>query len=298
MITILTPTYNRAELLHNLFVSLQRQTLKDFVWIIIDDGSSDNTKTVVKGFEKEADFTITYKYKENGGKHRALNFAYQFITTELTFIVDSDDVLMADAVELIEKVAHQYVAEANLCGFSFLRSKPTGEYLSKRGVPKDGWKEDYVSCRINRNISGDMAEIWYTNCLREYPFPEFEGENFLGEDVVWIKLAEKYKLIFFNRIIYIAEYLEKGLTNNRRQHNINSPKGCMYRARVFLNAKTNLRTKIKATLQYYIYGRFAGVTIKELFDNAINKSMFLVFLLPAQIFYKAWAKKYQTRKRG
>ena len=240
--------------------------------------------------KKNADFPISYYKKENGGKHTALNYAYQFIKSPLTFIVDSDDYLTKDAISCVEKVYEEYKKEKDLCGFSFLRGKPDGGYLSTSGVPQNGIKESYVECRINRNIGGDMAEVWYTHCLKEYPFPEFKGEKFLGEDIVWVKMSEKYKMRFFNRIIYISDYLEDGLTNNRRKHNIKSPNGCVARAEVFLDSKSNIKTKIKAMLQYQIYGRFAKKSIKDLYDQFKCKSLFVIMYLPASILYWKWKK--------
>lgn len=107
----------------------------------------------------------------------------------MTFIVDSDDILTSNAISTIEQVYSKYKNENDLCGFSFLRGKPNGGYLSTSGVPQDGMKESYVECRVNRSIGGDMAEVWYTYCLKEYLFPEFSGEKFLGEDIVWVKMS-------------------------------------------------------------------------------------------------------------
>ena len=288
MITVLTPTYNRAHLLPRLFESLKNQTCYDFEWLIIDDGSSDNTKEVVDNFILNSSFPIIYKYKENGGKHTALNYSYQFITSALIFIVDSDDYLTADAIQTINDIYNKYKKENDLCGFSFLRGKPDGGYLSDSGVPKDGMKESYVDCRINRGIGGDMAEVWLTHCLKEYPFPEFKGEKFLGEDIVWVQLSKKYKLRFFNKVIYVSNYLEDGLTNNRRKHNINSPNGCVARAEVFLNSNCNLKIKIKSMLQYQIYGSYAKRLLGDLFKNISDKWLFILCYLPAFVIKKSW----------
>ena len=289
-ITVLTPTYNRKEKIGELYKSLVNQINKDFVWLIIDDGSTDQTEENVAEWKKESFVNIVYKKKPNGGKHTALNYAYQYIDTPLTFIVDSDDILTQNAIALIEAKYSQYKEESDLCGFSFLRGKHGGGYLSSSGVPKEGLKETFVECRINRNIQGDMAEVWFTHCLKEYPFPEFEGEKFLGEDLVWVQMSEKYKLRFYNDVIYISDYLEDGLTNNRRKHNINSPKGCVARAEVFLNANVNLKIKIKSMLQYIIYGKFGGCKARELYKKTRRKFLFCFCFIPSQILYKKWKK--------
>lgn len=287
-ITVLTPAYNRGTLLEKLYESLCAQDCKDFEWLIVDDGSTDDTSEHVEQMKQTADFPIFYHRKENGGKHTALNYAYQFIKTPLTFIVDSDDSLTGDAISYVNEIYKRYKNESDLCGFSFLRGKPDGGYLSTSGVPQDGMKESYVECRINRNIGGDMAETWYTHCLKEYPFPEFQGEKFLGEDIVWIRMSEKYKMRFFNRVIYISDYLEDGLTNNRRKHNIKSPNGCIARSEAFLDSDSNIKAKIKAALQYQIYGRFAQIDLSKMYQKTNSKGLFVLCFLPAQILYIIW----------
>ena len=208
----------------------------------------------------------------------------------MTFIVDSDDSLTGDAISGVNEVYKKYKNESDLCGFSFLRGKPDGGYLSTSGVPQDGMKESYVECRINRSIGGDMAEVWYTHCLKEYLFPEFQGEKFLGEDIVWVRMSEKYKMRFFNRVIYISDYLEDGLTNNRRKHNIKSPNGCVARAEAFLDSNVCMKIRIKSMLQYQIYGNFAKRSKQKMFYGTKYKYLFLLCFLPATIFYEKWKK--------
>lgn len=290
-VTVLTTTYNRAKLLKRLFDSLLAQESKEFVWIIIDDGSVDDTKRIVEKMMNKADFQIRYYEKNNGGKHTALNFAYRYIQTPLTFIVDSDDTLTSDAISTIQKTYEKYESETDLCGFSFLRGKPDGGYLSTSSVPKDGMKESYVECRINRGNGGDMAEVWYTHCLKEYPFPEFLNEKFLGEDLVWVKMSEKYKMRFFNHVIYVSEYLEDGLTINRRRNNLKSPNGCVARAKTFLDSKACMKIKIKSMFQYQIYGTFAGRKSRELLKNCQNKILFCIVFLPSRFIYIKWKKE-------
>lgn len=294
-VTILTPTFNRCTSLEKLYNSLRQQSSKEFIWLIIDDGSTDNTKSTVQGWINEKSIQIQYHNKRNGGKHTALNYSYQFIKTPLTFIVDSDDYLTKNAVEIINEKFALYGNEADLCGFSFLRESAGGGYLSPT-VETDNLKSSYCECRVNKNLVGDMAEVWFTHCLREYPFPEFKNEKFLGEDTVWLKMSEKYKLRFYNTAIYISDYLDDGLTNNRRRHNINSPNGCIERAKVFLNADVSLKWKIKSMLQYIIYSRFAKKSLKMQFRQASDKTLFLLLLLPAAILYLKWKRNYSDNK--
>lgn len=291
-VCVLTPTFNRGPLLKGLFDSLCAQREKDFEWLIVDDGSTDDTEKVAKAFAAQADFPVVYQKKENGGKHTALNFGYAFIHAPLTFIVDSDDTLTPDAINVIKTTYEKYKNERDLCGFSFLKIDPEGNPLSAGTIPSNGIKETFVQCRINRRLAGDMAEAWYTHCLQEFPFPVFAGERFLGEDVVWIRLAQKYKMRFFNDRIYVADYRPDGLTVNRRKHNLSSPNGCMVRAETFLEAGAIFPVRVKSMLQYYIYGRFAGFTVPQLYDRSKHKLLFVLLAFPGQILYQKWKRAY------
>lgn len=290
IVTVLTPTYNRALELNRLWESLCQQTSKQFIWLIVDDGSSDNTEETVQCFAEQSDFPVIYKKKENGGKHTALNVGISAAQTPLTFIVDSDDTLTQDAIEVIVKNHEIYGKETEICGFSFLRKFPNGEINGKPFV-KDFWIETYINSRVNTSdMMSDKAEVYKTGCLREFPFTEFEGERFLGEDIVWVRMARKYKTVHINKAIYVGEYQTDGLTKNRRRHNLNSPKGCTMRAFEYLQKDICLKHRVKATLQYLIYGRVAKIGYKQLFSKAPNKLMCFVLFLPASIIKMWWSR--------
>lgn len=291
-LTVLTPAYNRRKGLQKLFDSLLAQTNKNFEWLIVDDGSTDDTSQFAQQWVSCSDFGVRYYKKENGGKHTALNYALDKIATKLVFIVDSDDYLTADAVETIYEKYSLYKSEKDLCGLSFLRIKPDGSgYLSPK-LPKDDIKSTYCKCRINGGLEGDMAEVWYTDKLREFPFPEFRGEKFLGEDTIWVKISGKYKMRFFNKAIYVSDYLGDGLTLNRRRHNIQSPNGCVARAEAFLDSDIDLKHKIKSMLQYFVYGRFAGKNFTYLFGNSQKKFLAVICILPSAVIYLSWKKQF------
>lgn len=119
LITVLTPTYNRGHLLSNLYHSLLEQTTADFEWMIVDDGSIDNTSDVVESFQADGHFSITYLHKTNGGKHTALNFGIARINTPLTIIVDSDDRLLQNATREIESLYYKYCDDDRIATWSF-----------------------------------------------------------------------------------------------------------------------------------------------------------------------------------
>lgn len=293
-VTILTPAYNRAKLLVRLHKSLKEQTSQDFLWLIIDDGSSDETEQVVQKFQKEDCFSIVYEKQQNGGKHRALNRGIAQITSELTFIVDSDDYLPPDAVEIILKYHQKYKEDAvkeALCGYSFLRCYEDGS-VNTAYFKKDEEIAAYRDVRINGNIGGDKAEVFFTEILKKYPFPEFEGEKFLPEDVVWMKMSGPYQMVHINKCIYISEYLEGGLTRTGRAMKIYSPKGMMCRSLAYLeDAAVNSKVKVKMMLLYIIYGRFDHKGFQELVKEVPDSFLFTAFYLPGSLIYLKWKRE-------
>ena len=290
-ITIVTPTYNRAEKLPYLFRSLCQQTKKDFIWMIVDDGSSDETRKVIEDFKQSNSiFPIHYIYKKNGGKHSALNVAFREVTTELLFIVDSDDVLTLDAIETIEK-DWATVKEKNLCGISYLRGYSETEVIGDEH-PQNYAIDTFINVRYNQNVNGDKAEVWKTSCLKGLQFPEYEGEKFVSESIMWIKLAKKYKMLFVNKIIYITEYLEGGLSDTGKPLRFRSPK-CMIEGSLETMSKHfTWKWRIKETLLYIVYSKFDGRGFKEMM-RCPYKSLVMSCYLPGIALYHYWKKKYQ-----
>lgn len=290
MITVLTPTFNRGGGLQSLWDSLQKQTVKDFEWLVVDDGSTDGTKNLITQLQEKSDFPIRYIYKNNGGKHTALNVGIQTICSELIFIVDSDDCVTDDAVESILKIHKKYRSQNNICGYAFLRAFPDGKVNGKK-FDVDEKIGSYIDVRVNGDDTGaDKAEVFKTHCLKEFPFPEYPNEKFLGEDLVWVRMARKYEMVYINKAIYVGNYLEDGLTNNRRKHNIASPIGCMHRAEEFMESDLKTRYRIKGGLQYIVYGRFAGVKVVDLIRKSRHKVLATVCTPGGLFLHSRWSK--------
>lgn len=292
MITVITPTYNRASKLSALYTSLVQQTSHNFEWLVVDDGSTDNTGSVINCFAAENKIKIRYLKKQNGGKHTALNVGIKTIDSVFTFIVDSDDKLTTDAIQTIEEYSNKYKDHSDLCGFSFLREYPDGTINGKQ-FDQDEFISNYIDTRVNGNdMNSDKAEVFYTSCLKEFPFPEIKGERFLGEDIIWVRMGRKYKMVYINKAIYIGNYLEDGLTKNRRINNINSPEGCMLRAKGYLHKDINFKFREKCALQYLIYGWFANKSTRTLIDGVDEKALVIANYLPAKILFGKWKREY------
>lgn len=227
MVTIFTPVYNRAYIITKLYESLRRQTSKEFEWIIIDDGSTDEIGELVAKWQQEAQpFEIRFFRQENGGKHRAINKAVQLARYEAFFIVDSDDYVTDDAVAFINEHFPEVADDEAFAGISGLRQAYTDGHILG-GEPLFAHYVDATNReRDQYNLGGDKAEIYKASVLKQYPFPEFDGENFIGEGVVWDAIADEgYKLRWYNKPIYMAEYLQDGLSRHSYEKRIANPKG-------------------------------------------------------------------------
>ena len=249
-LTIFTPTYNRGYLLHKLYDSLIQQTSYDFEWIIVDDGSSDNTHKLINSFISERIISIQYFKQLNGGKHRAINKGVQLAKGELFFIVDSDDYLHPNAVEEILRYYLQIKGDIAFAGVCGLKYYPSGERIG--GVfPFSVLDCTFTDLRYKYKIKGDMAEVFKTVVLREYPFPEIDREKFCPEALVWNRISKKYKLRYFNSGIYLCAYLPDGLTAKIAKLRMESPKASMlYYSELF---KMNIPSfqKIKAAINFW-----------------------------------------------
>ena len=293
-ITILTPSYNRAHTLPALYESLLKQDADVFEWLIVDDGSTDATRKLVEGWQGEGKISIRYLHKQNGGKHTALNEGIRLIESELTFIVDSDDWLPENAVEIILQYHEKYREMEGLCGYSFLRFYPDGK-VNDAFYPQDEWIDTYVNARINAGIAGDKAEVFFTDVLKRYPFPVYEGEKFVPEDLVWVQMSGPYKMVHINRCVYISDYLEGGLTRSGKRMKIHSPKAMTERARLYLNdASVNKKMKCKMILLYVIYGHFAQYSEKKLANDLNRKVWYIAGFVPGTVLYLVWKNKYGT----
>lgn len=289
-ITIITPTYNRAVELNVLYQSLLSQDNQNFVWMIVDDGSVDNTKEIVEQFILESKIEIIYKQKKNGGKHTALNCGIQDISTPLTIIVDSDDRLTADAISIIYEYWKKYEKEDNLCGFSFLKVYFDGNIVV--GIEKEESIDTHVNFRIRENRPGDMAEVFYTEVLKQYPFPTFENERFLSEDVVWISIGMRYKTVYINKPIYVCEYLKDGLSANDKPMKFASPLGSMLRGKVLMYKECGVITNIKGAIIYNCYKQeIKGETPQILkLDNSYQKILVSLLKILGVYYNKKWKK--------
>ena len=223
-VTVFTPTYNRAYIIEKLYLSLKRQTVKDFEWLVVDDGSNDETEQLFTIWAKqEKDFSIRYYKQENGGKCRAINHALELAEGKLFFTVDSDDYLTDDAIEKVTCWERALPKDVAFCGVAGNLGTSETETVNSLF---DGEYYDGTLLDRYKIVDGERAHVFYTAIHRKYPYPVFEGEKFMTEAVVWNRMAnDGYQMRFYNDIIWVYEYKDDGITKAGSKMFINNPNG-------------------------------------------------------------------------
>ena len=263
MITVFTPTYNRAHLLPRLYESLCRQTFTDFEWVIVDDGSVDDTKGLVNKFLVDSvEFLgIRYFYQENGGKHRAINRGVKEAQGELFFIADSDDSLPPDALEQVARVYETVRGDESFGGVCGYMAHHDGTVIG-HGNDAEILDTNSIDLRNKYHVQGDMMEVFRTEVMREFPFPEIPNERFVPEMLVWNRIATKYKLRVFHKVIYYRDYLDGGLTDKIVRIRMQSPVASMMTYAEMTRYDIPLIQKVKAAVNFWRFGacntRFLG----------------------------------------
>lgn len=288
-ITIVTPTYNRANKLEKAYDSLKRQTIKDFEWLIIDDGSIDDTENIVENFKIKADFNISYYKQENQGKHIALNRAFQDVKTELLMILDSDDCLTETAIEEVLAIHKKYKNNERIAAYVFQRGKLNSpEERITQIFKEEEFIDNYNAYIINKEIKGDKEEVFKTNILKNYRYPQYIGEKFVGEGVLWSKISHDYDMVFCNKIIYLCEYLEGGLTKSGRSFRMKNPHGGRYHAEEYLDKRYNNKVRMKNAILYLVYSKVLRENYFKILKERKEKILFILAKIPSEFIYYKW----------
>lgn len=228
LITIFTPTYNRAYCLHQLYESLVSQTNKDFLWLVIDDGSSDDTYDLVQSWIAQNKIEIQYIKQENQGMHGGHNTAYKNIETELNTCIDSDDYMPHDAIEKIIKTWVGRDKAIDACGIIGLDAYKDGKIVGTAipdGINYSGLPDLYFKHKVN----GDKKVVLRTDVVKKYPeYPLFKGEKFVPLGVLYSMISDDYKFICSNEVFCIVEYLPDGSSRNIYHQYKRNPMGFRY----------------------------------------------------------------------
>lgn len=270
MLTVFTPAYNRRNLLKRVYESLLSQTDQDFIWLIVDDGSTDGTGEQVREWIEEGRLCIRYIFQENGGKMRAHNTGVKNCETELFVCLDSDDFFTEDAAACIKElwslkgnrkyagiIAHKGESrERVLYGQSF----PETEASTLRGLYRSGF-------------AGETTLVYRTEILKEFLFPEIPGEKYVPEDYIYDKIDSRYTMLVLPRILTVCEIVAQGYTDQADRLRRENLTGwyLYYEQRARMEPLSVL--KIKYISHYICFSRKLG---KSIWEIPMQKSLVLL----------------------
>lgn len=254
MITIFTPTYNRAHTISRTYQSLTRQTCKDFEWLVVDDGSTDSTKLLISSWLNKSDFVIRYIQKPNAGKYKAYNWGLREAKGNLFFCVDSDDWLPDNAVELIKQEEKSILGTENIAGMIALKIYENGHVIGKPYAVNTVSSLYKLSCE---GYGGERSLVFDTRIAQKYPFPEKTNEKFMGESVIYDRFEEKYQFLVRNYCLTVCEYQADGLSSSPRSLMLANPTGYKLYFSQRVDIVKSLRERIPLILRYHAFNRLS-----------------------------------------
>lgn len=291
-LSIITPAYNRADYLTACYNSLLKQTERSFEWILVDDGSSDGTEELASSFTNDV-FSFRYIKKENGGKHTALNAAHPYIRGKYVLMLDSDDTLTEDAVAIALDAWSRWEDHPEVGIVTLLKGRDREHpncYARDENTPVD-----ILSYRRVCPVSNDACEVIRTELFLKYPFPVFPGERFLSEGALWNRVSFTHKCVYVNRVVYLCDYLEDGLTRSGRALRIRNPHGGMYTANLNMASKNDWKQRVKNGLLFTCYGCFAKLSPAEMAKESDHVLLMYGCLPFGWLLYLYWKAKYSVR---
>lgn len=288
MVAVFTPTYNRAYILNRLYESLCRQSCKRFEWLIIDDGSTDNTKEVVEEWIREEKIDIRYIWRENGGKQRAQNTAVENCELELFLVVDSDDFITDDCIEKLLDKWEDVKNQKNIAGILALRGDMKGNPLGTEFPPNLEYTTT-LELYGKYKFRGDMTMLYRTDVLKQYPYWVAEGEKFIGEGYVWTQVDQKYKMAILPEVLMRGEYLPDGYTYKVRKITKENPRSYMRLKHQTILAADSWMERYKQTILFIVGGILAKE--KRKVAKAPYKSLGVLAYIPAWIAWMIFFKK-------
>ena len=280
-LTVFTPAYNRAHTIGRTYESLCRQTCKDFEWLVVDDGSSDNTRELVEGWIAEGKIPIRYIYQQNQGMHGAHNTAYRNINTPLNTCIDSDDYMPDDAVEKILNCWQQHGSD-KVSGLVGLDVTEDGSLIGTKFPP--GMEKTTLQGFYEAGGSGDKKLVYRTEVIKRYPeYPLFEGERYVGLAYKYMLIDQDYELITLNEPLVIVEYQQDGSSFNMYKQYWNNPQGFAFLRREYMPYAQGFFERLKVCVHYVS----SSIILKDW--NFIKKSplklMTVLAIIPGIILY-------------
>ncbi|MGD9170672.1 MAG: glycosyltransferase family 2 protein [Candidatus Thiodiazotropha sp.] len=284
--TVFTPTYNRKHTINRVFESLKNQTFKDFEWLIVDDGSTDNTDKLIEEFKINSDFKIRYYYKENGGKHTAINQGVEFAEGELFLIFDSDDACTDNALERLKYHWDNIplVEKETFSGVSVLCKNTDGKIVGTT-YPKNEMDISSIELRSRYKMTGEKWGFHRTDVLKKFPFPVIPNEKFMAESFIWNKIGMQYKIRHVNEALRIYTHSYDGLSVSLLKIRNNSPKGTRMYYLEFIKLPLSFKLKIRGIVNYIRFSFHAKERLIKTIKESEHIILTIMMLLPGFLLF-------------
>jgi len=287
-LAIITPTYNRSSIIHNCYESLKSQTDYDFVWVVVDDGGTDNTKEVVLEFKKNALFEIIYIYRENRGMNAAVQAGLELVDTKFVLKLDSDDALTNNAVEIIKDKWKKWKINEKIGVISFLVQNQNGVIVGEH-FPGDNYISNHIECRINKKINGDKTEIFRTSIFKDNI--NCFTLSYSGMGTILCVIGRKYDTVYYNRAIVIKNYLPDGISKSKKK-NLKKMAGMMYLSNEYMHTDIKFSVRLNRTVIFGALGFVVKIKVFNLLRQSNMPFLSFICLFPSYILYKKWKVKY------
>lgn len=278
--TVFIPTYNRAHTIGRALQSVAEQTFRDLEVVIIDDGSQDNTRDLIRQWQEKAWFPIQYYWQENQGKHVAHNNALQYARGFFFVLLDSDDMLHPRALERLkyhwdtipDEQKHAFAGVEGLCVDS------RGN-VSRDKYPVDVMDSNYLEIAKKYNVMGDKKNAIRTQILRQFPYPQFEGERHMRDDLIWKRISMHYKFRYINEPIQIIEYQPDGLSADVFSMRMRNPRGFRFYYLEEINTYSSLTRKylrFKYHAKFVRHSLHCGVSFLQQYREVDSKLLWMI----------------------
>lgn len=292
-ITVFTPAYNRAYCLARVYESLLKQTNQNFIWLIVDDGSTDNTKELVAGWVNEQKLVIKYIYKANGGMHTAHNTAYKNIDTELNVCIDSDDFMPISAIQNMFENWQKVKNDEAIAGLVGLDETIDGNLIGTK------FKNEFIPTTLidfyyTQGGAGDKKLVLRNKLTKAYPsYPEYPEERLVPLDTLYVLICRDYKLMPVNQIWCTVDYQQDGSSATIINQYFKSPKGFRYAREISMKYSNVFKLKLRNAIHYNISSFIIGDKLKIIFSPV---PLFTILCAPLSYVCFLYLKNKNNRR--
>ncbi len=287
---IITTTYNRDYCIHQVYESLKRQDCKDFMWLVIDDGSTDNTKKIIQKFIDEGIIEIKYIYHDNMGMTASRNVAYENIKTEINTIIDSDDWLEDGAVKRIIDFWYENKNET-IAGIIALNKKTDGDTIGGK-LPKGINQCTLTDLHEKYKCKGDKKLIYRSDISKKYPYPRFEGEKVFPASYKFRLIDLEYEMLLMNEAVCIVDINESGLSFNVFEQYAKNANGFAFYRNEMMRISKNPLYIVKEAIHYISSSKFAN---NEYYIRDASRKVYVILCLPFGLLLHYYIKNTKRK---